>query len=160
MQLVKSLIEAKKGGYENDFMEKLSDEEIKLLSPHMKVSVAINDSEIVISKHNVNDKEAVSDIDKSNTWKIYEKWMIKNSGLPQSAIEEYDRSTTNIVKILNSSKQNRLYGLIVGHVQSGKTGHYTSLLAKLADSDFTFVIILSGILNDLRRQTQNALLPF
>lgn len=158
MQLVKSLIEAKKGGYERDFMETLSEEEMKLLSPHMKVSVAINDSEIIISKHNVNDKDLPSNIEKSNTWKIYEKWMIENSGLPKSAIEEYDRSTTNIEKILNNSKQNRLYGLIVGHVQSGKTGHYTSLLAKLADSDFTFVIVLSGILNDLRRQTQKRLM--
>ena len=38
--------------------------------------------------------------------------------------------------------------------QSGKTAHFSGLLSRAIDSGFTFVIILSGILNDLRRQTQ------
>jgi len=44
-------------------------------------------------------------------------------------------------------------GLVVGHVQSGKTTHYTSLTAKALDSGYQIVIILAGIHNSLRSQT-------
>ena len=46
------------------------------------------------------------------------------------------------------------YGLVVGYVQSGKTGHFSGLISRAIDEGFTFIIVLSGILNDLRRQTQ------
>lgn len=45
-------------------------------------------------------------------------------------------------------------GLVVGYVQSGKTTNFTSVIAKLADEDYKFVIVLSGIHNGLRKQTQ------
>jgi hypothetical protein len=45
-------------------------------------------------------------------------------------------------------------GLVVGYVQSGKTTNFTAVIAKLADVDYRMVIVLSGIHNGLRRQTQ------
>lgn len=45
-------------------------------------------------------------------------------------------------------------GLVVGYVQSGKTTNFTSVIAKLADEEYKFVIVLSGIHNGLRKQTQ------
>lgn len=45
-------------------------------------------------------------------------------------------------------------GLVVGYVQSGKTTNFTSVIAKLADEDYKLVIVLSGIHNGLRKQTQ------
>src|SRR5699024_5297056 len=45
-------------------------------------------------------------------------------------------------------------GLVVGYVQSGKTTNFTSVIAKAADAGYKFVIVLSGIHNGLRRQTQ------
>ena len=45
-------------------------------------------------------------------------------------------------------------GLVVGHVQSGKTAHYTALAAKAIDAGYQIVIILAGIHNSLRSQTQ------
>ena len=145
MNLVRSLLEAKKGNYEQEFLEKLTDEEHKLISPHLKVSVAINDEEIIISKNKDSINSEPSTVENpSKTWSIFEKWMNEKSGLPKSAIDEYNRSTANIQNLLENSENEKIYGLIVGHVQSGKTGHYTSLLPKLADSGFTFVIILSN----------------
>lgn len=48
-------------------------------------------------------------------------------------------------------------GLVVGFVQSGKTTNFTAVAAKLADLDYRAVIVLSGIHNALRRQTQERL---
>lgn len=45
-------------------------------------------------------------------------------------------------------------GLVVGYVQSGKTANYTAVAAKAFDAGFKLVIVLSGIHNSLRRQTQ------
>lgn len=48
-------------------------------------------------------------------------------------------------------------GLVVGYVQSGKTTNFTAVAAKMADVDYRFVLVLSGIHNGLRRQTQERL---
>jgi hypothetical protein len=48
-------------------------------------------------------------------------------------------------------------GLIVGYVQSGKTTNFTSVIAKAADVGYKLVIVLSGIHNGLRKQTQQRL---
>ena len=50
------------------------------------------------------------------------------------------------------------YGLVVGHVQSGKTSNYTALCSKAADSGYNLIIVLAGLYNDLREQTQTRLL--
>ena len=45
-------------------------------------------------------------------------------------------------------------GLVVGHVQSGKTANYIGLIAKAADAGYKFIIVIAGIHNNLRKQTQ------
>ena len=45
-------------------------------------------------------------------------------------------------------------GLVIGHVQSGKTANYMGVIAKAADAGYKFIIVLAGIHNNLRKQTQ------
>ena len=45
-------------------------------------------------------------------------------------------------------------GLVVGYVQSGKTASMTSLTSLAVDHGYKIIIVLSGLLNDLRVQTQ------
>lgn len=45
-------------------------------------------------------------------------------------------------------------GLVLGYVQSGKTANYTAVMAKAADAGYRTFIVLSGMHNNLRRQTQ------
>src|SRR3546814_15361233 len=45
-------------------------------------------------------------------------------------------------------------GLVIGHVQSGKTANYTGVIAKAADAGYKFIIVCAGIHSNLRRQTQ------
>lgn len=45
-------------------------------------------------------------------------------------------------------------GLVIGHVQSGKTANYTGLISKAADAGYKFIIVIAGIHNNLRKQTQ------
>ena len=45
-------------------------------------------------------------------------------------------------------------GLVIGHVQSGKTANYIGAIAKAADAGYKFIIVIAGVHNNLRKQTQ------
>ena len=44
-------------------------------------------------------------------------------------------------------------GIVVGYVQSGKTSNYIGLINKAIDAGYKMIIVLSGMHNDLRSQT-------
>ncbi|MGY1805033.1 Z1 domain-containing protein [Blastococcus sp. SYSU D00922] len=71
-------------------------------------------------------------------------------------IASIDKSSTKIVSLLDHPRQDgfRTRGLVVGYVQSGKTTNFTAVMAKAADKGYKLFIVLSGIHNTLRRQTQ------
>lgn len=61
--------------------------------------------------------------------------------------------------ILNVPDPNQLMdfsnlGLVVGYVQSGKTANMAGLIARCIDAGYKIIIVLAGVLNNLRAQTQ------
>ena len=44
--------------------------------------------------------------------------------------------------------------MVVGNVQSGKTANYLGLICKAADAQYKVIIVVAGMLEDLRKQTQ------
>lgn len=48
-------------------------------------------------------------------------------------------------------------GLVLGYVQSGKTANYSAVISKAIDSGYKFIIVLAGIHNNLRLQTETRL---
>lgn len=48
-------------------------------------------------------------------------------------------------------------GLVVGYVQSGKTANFTAVAARAVDVGYRLIIVLSGIHDSLRNQTQTRL---
>jgi hypothetical protein len=85
--------------------------------------------------------------------------ILENDNWSDAAIEKLDAASTRVVSLLNHPQEPpfRTCGLVVGHVQSGKTTNFTSVIAKATDRGYKFVIVLSGIHNGLRRQTQTRL---
>ena len=84
---------------------------------------------------------------------------LKQSGWTKERLEKLDHETSLTMDLIDPPGNNGFAtrGLVVGKVQSGKTSHFTGLIAKAADSGFKLVIILSGITNSLRLQTQKRL---
>ncbi|MBT2389622.1 Z1 domain-containing protein [Streptomyces sp. ISL-1] len=83
--------------------------------------------------------------------------LLHKDGWPQEpAIKSLDDSSTRVVSLLNHPKEKAFStrGLVVGYVQSGKTTNFTSVMAKAADRGYKLFIVLAGIHNGLRRQTQ------
>ena len=77
--------------------------------------------------------------------------------LPAPAIVEINRSTDYILnQLANPEMSGNWYraGLVVGHVQSGKTGNFLGLANKAMDCGYKIILVLTGMYNDLRSQTQ------
>ena len=90
-------------------------------------------------------------------WKRYKEYL-ENKGFAPRIIENLDILTDRILDNMFNPKLNDIVlgkkGLVVGQVQSGKTANYTGLICKAADAGFNFIIVLAGIHNNLRSQTQ------
>jgi hypothetical protein len=75
-------------------------------------------------------------------------------------IQSLNKSSDSIIRLIeNPQRENRgkgfqTKGLVVGFVQSGKTANFTAVIAKAADAGYRIIIVLTGIHNNLRSQTQ------
>ena len=77
--------------------------------------------------------------------------------LAPEVVDALDKSTDGILALLEDPRREGAWdrrGLVVGHVQSGKTGNYSGLVCKAADAGYKIVIVLAGMHNNLRSQTQ------
>jgi len=89
-------------------------------------------------------------------WNRYESYL-KRKGLAPSAVKSIDDITDKVLARIEDPKRPGGWdrrGMVVGHVQSGKTGNYTGLICKAADAGYKVIIVLAGIHNNLRSQTQ------
>lgn len=89
-------------------------------------------------------------------WGRYRR-LLNLKGLPKSVIDATDEVTDRVLDRLgdprNMSPWSRR-GMVVGHVQSGKTANYTGLICKAADAGYRLIVVIAGIHNNLRNQTQ------
>jgi len=79
---------------------------------------------------------------------------------PPSVVSTLERVTDEILDSLGNPMTEgpwRRKGLVIGEVQSGKTATYTALCCKSADAGYRLIILLTGTLENLRRQTQERL---
>lgn len=88
-------------------------------------------------------------------WQRYREWLERR--LSFLAIEGLNESSDRILALLEDPWRESPWdrrGLVVGHVQSGKTANYTGLICKAADAGYKIIIVLAGLHNNLRSQTQ------
>lgn len=87
----------------------------------------------------------------------YKNYLLKNTDMPNSVINEIFNSTDKILECVANPLQVdgfKKKGLVVGHVQSGKTANYIALINKAADIGYKLIILIAGVHNNLRTQTQ------
>ncbi len=78
-----------------------------------------------------------------------------------SSFKDLDVSTDETLGDLEDPERKdvdwEVRGMVVGDVQSGKTSNYTALVAKAIDTGYKLIIVITGISNSLRAQTQKRL---
>ncbi len=95
-------------------------------------------------------------------WPRQRKYLIDSVGRSPSAVEATDDDSDRVLSYLEDPRGSgprafNTRGLVIGHVQSGKTENFSALIAKAADVGYQVIIVLSGVQNVLRQQTQRRL---
>lgn len=91
-------------------------------------------------------------------WQRYYTYLNKKPAWSIKAITDIDDSTDELMNLISNPKSltpEDKMGLVFGYVQSGKTAHYLGLINKAYDAGYRIIIVLSGIHNSLRSQTQS-----
>lgn len=89
-------------------------------------------------------------------WDRYRQLMGEKN-FPPKVLATLDQVTDRIAGLLQNPKLEGPWdrrGMVVGHVQSGKTANYTGLVCKAADAGYKLIVVIAGIHNNLRNQTQ------
>ena len=87
------------------------------------------------------------------------KGYLLEKGWDEGAVQSINETSSEVVSLLENParEQFRCRGLVVGYVQSGKTANMTAVMAKAVDAGYNLVVLLAGMTNKLRAQTQGRL---
>lgn len=90
-------------------------------------------------------------------WDRYRDYLRNKKHWSRDTLRSMDRDTDNILNGIANPKTKDPFdrrGLVVASVQSGKTANYIGLISKAADAGYKIIIVMAGIYNVLRNQTQ------
>lgn len=89
-------------------------------------------------------------------WPAVRGYLKNSKGWDEDTVQSIDDSSTEVVSLLANPRnaQFRCRGLVVGYVQSGKTANMTAVIAKAVDEGYNLIVLLAGVTNKLRAQTQ------
>ena len=95
-------------------------------------------------------------------WADYKAYLSSQPGWtkgPSGTLTKLDEITDDILKLCcdPEGKRSTRLGMVIGNVQSGKTANYLGLITKAADAGYKVIIVVAGMLEELRKQTQTRL---
>ncbi|MEG1008934.1 MAG: Z1 domain-containing protein [Clostridia bacterium] len=89
-------------------------------------------------------------------WNRYKQYLINDKGFPISVVNTMDDVSNELTDLLGDPMEGNFQrrGLIIGDVQSGKTANYSGLICKAVDAGYKVIVLLTGTIEKLRKQTQ------
>lgn len=137
-----------------DFIRQELDEEVNLIVEE-GTHYSLTDSEGHIDWY--RPKKADDQIN-FRFWKRYRKYLTHIKGWAETSVDKIDTISDEIMEdIEDPTVTNRPFdrrGLVVGYVQSGKTANFMGIINKAIDSGYRIIIVLAGMYENLRQQTQ------
>jgi hypothetical protein len=94
-----------------------------------------------------------------NSWNYSERYftLLEKAGRSEKVIEETKMTSLDILEKMGDPKSREEFyvkGLVVGSVQAGKTQNFNAVINRAIDSGYGLIIVLAGLMEDLRNQTQ------
>lgn len=142
------------------FSEKLNNEDIKVVKNKIMSERAIRlefgtllQGDYKYKKWFLNKKSELE----MKYWERYKKYLLQEKNFSINVVNKMDDILDTLADLLGdpSSEENfQRRGLILGDVQSGKTSNYTGLICKASDAGYKVIVLLTGTIEKLRRQTQ------
>ncbi len=124
---------------------------------HSRLSVRIDRGACVREKDHVPWYNAAKAGIRPVFWERYRMYLQKEQGWNVTILDELERSADEVMDLLGNPMQAEGFqrrGLCIGDVQSGKTSNYIGIINKAADAGYRVIILLTGVIEKLRRQTQ------
>ncbi len=93
-------------------------------------------------------------------WNRYKRYLEEVKKWNTRVTANLDTVSTEILDLLGDPKSGKPWkrrGLVIGDVQSGKTANFTAICNKAADTGYKVIIVLAGLTDSLRIQTQERL---
>ncbi|UZD48707.1 Z1 domain-containing protein [Peribacillus frigoritolerans] len=135
--------------------QQAKDDLFKKLKPNSQQGALLKNKDDV--NHKAWYKEKKEHID-FKYWNRYRKYLVGKKNWSIDVVNKLDDSTEMIMELLEDpTDEDRNFdrrGLAFGYVQSGKTAHFTGVINKAIDAGYKLIIVLAGMHNDLRSQTQ------
>lgn len=101
----------------------------------------------------------LDDARSSITWTYWDSYVrqLQSQGFTGPVLRTINEDTDNILTECGNPADVtawRTQGLVMGDVQSGKTANYCGLINKAADAGYKVVVLLTGMIEELRSQSQ------
>ncbi|MFR3893790.1 MAG: Z1 domain-containing protein [Merdibacter sp.] len=92
-------------------------------------------------------------------WNRYKKYLEQEKCWNPRMISNLGKISDEILDLCGDPAEDHfaIKGLVLGDVQSGKTANYTAICNKAADTGYRIIIVLAGLQENLRKQTQERL---
>ena len=90
-------------------------------------------------------------------WERYKTYLLQDKKFSPTVVNTMDDILDTLTDLLGDPSTDSKFqrrGLIMGDVQSGKTSNYTGLICKGADAGYKVIVLLTGTIEKLRKQTQ------
>lgn len=90
-------------------------------------------------------------------WRHFQDYLTSGKSWPKGVVESIDRESSAVLARLEDPQRVESWdrrGMVMGSVQSGKTANYTGLICKAIDAGYRLIVVLAGVHNSLRSQTQ------
>ena len=138
-------------------IEPVSDAVIKEVAQQLEreFSVSLGKSHLITKKHEPWLRAKAHEID-FRYWRRYKQFLL-NQGFGGPVVNAISDVTDEILDLAGNPEAEGEWsrrGLVVGHVQSGKTANYVGLINKAADAGYKLIVLIAGIHSNLRSQTQ------
>lgn len=137
----------------------LSDVEVENVRAEIKseFSIKLDQGSLIQEKGHEKwflDKKTLLDM---KYWERYKKYLLNDKGFSVKVVNMMDDILDKLTDLLGDPSRDVAYsrrGLIIGDVQSGKTANYLGLICKAVDAGYKVVVLMTGTIEKLRKQTQ------
>ncbi len=94
-----------------------------------------------------------------HSWNYSDRYftLLEKAGRSEKVIDETKTTSLEILRKMGDPKSREEFyvkGLVVGSVQAGKTQNFNAVINRAIDSGYGLIIVLAGLMEDLRNQTQ------
>ena len=139
-------------------MMPITDEEAEIIIKKLQAALDVAmDTGIVIEKKYEPWLKAKKDTIDFFYWNRYALYLEQDAMRTSGVIAAIDEVSDKIVDLAgdpNVAGSLHRRGLLLGDIQSGKTSNYIAVMNKAADVGYKVIILLTGTIESLRRQTQ------